>query len=635
MTVYKVEAPDGKVLEIEAPEGSSEQDILSFAEQSYKPKAPDEGGSLVDLPVGFAKGAVQGVRFIADAFGADNPVSKTLKEAEGYLGKLMSAQSQKDAEKISEILSEAEDKGVYDQVMAGVKALSVAPVDLIVQAFGTSAPMLVGGLLGAGLRTATLIGGGMGAGVTKDAIYQATKDELIKSGLSEKESEQRAQLAQEYGGKNLDQILLGTGLGLLSGSTGIEKALLPNAIKNITEKAVKKSAIANMGKVAVGEAFPEFLQGGQEQVAQNVALQREGFDTPTFRGALSSGTLEGLVGFGLGAGIGAVSTRGTQAAPEQEAPFVPPPPSTKLESTPEEDALAVQQFVDQRYPAAPPIPAPVPPAPVSPADTRLQKQQQATRQFDGLYSPVQDAGQQRAPIPALQPLSDTNIPFPRIQAPSSGLTQDSFDARTPEENRILQQQQAASQFGLDKPIGAPAQAQPEARPMAPVSESQVPARQPLKLTEQDRQARSLRVEQLGRQLDQATTDFDRQNIRTQIDQALGVVEPTPQPKFVDLRPMSIQQATNRLDAIRGEISDSGGNALNLNVVPHPSVPNAFAIEQRGLDFDLDLPSAPPISGREAQQRIEANAMAGQLAQRGGEEEARQVIISRALQSIQE
>jgi len=107
MPAFEVTTPDGKSFEVNVPEGATEQDAIAYIASTYKPEAPDEGGSLVDLPVGFAKGAVQGVRFIADAFGADNPVSKTLKEAEGYLGKLMSAQSQKDAEKISEILSEA------------------------------------------------------------------------------------------------------------------------------------------------------------------------------------------------------------------------------------------------------------------------------------------------------------------------------------------------------------------------------------------------------------------------------------------------------------------------------------------------------------------------------------------------
>jgi hypothetical protein len=45
MAIYKVEAPDGKLLKIEGPEGASEQDILSIAAQLYQPKEikPDTG----------------------------------------------------------------------------------------------------------------------------------------------------------------------------------------------------------------------------------------------------------------------------------------------------------------------------------------------------------------------------------------------------------------------------------------------------------------------------------------------------------------------------------------------------------------------------------------------------------------
>ena len=45
-------------------------------------------------------------------------------------------------------MQQAEDKGVADQIKAGLQALSVAPVDLISNAFGTSAPVILGGLLG-------------------------------------------------------------------------------------------------------------------------------------------------------------------------------------------------------------------------------------------------------------------------------------------------------------------------------------------------------------------------------------------------------------------------------------------------------------------------------------------------------
>jgi hypothetical protein len=47
-----------------------------------------------------------------------------------------------------------------------------------------------------------------------------------------------------------------------------------------------------------------FGQAGQEQLAQNIAAQREGVDVPTMRGVVGQATLEGLAGLGLGSVAG-------------------------------------------------------------------------------------------------------------------------------------------------------------------------------------------------------------------------------------------------------------------------------------------------------------------------------------------
>ena len=41
MPVTKVQAPDGSTISVEHPEGASQDDILSFAQANYKPKAQD------------------------------------------------------------------------------------------------------------------------------------------------------------------------------------------------------------------------------------------------------------------------------------------------------------------------------------------------------------------------------------------------------------------------------------------------------------------------------------------------------------------------------------------------------------------------------------------------------------------
>ena len=71
---------------------------------------------IADVPLQVGKGAVSGVRMIADAFGAGSSTSNTLKGAEDYLANLMSAQSKQDSKEIARIMKEAEDKGALDQL---------------------------------------------------------------------------------------------------------------------------------------------------------------------------------------------------------------------------------------------------------------------------------------------------------------------------------------------------------------------------------------------------------------------------------------------------------------------------------------------------------------------------------------
>jgi hypothetical protein len=305
--------------------------------------APEEESGFfrqaLDVPVGLAKGAVQGVRMVADAFGAGSDTSNTIRGVEDYIGGLMSAESKKDSREIARIMQEAEDKGVGDQLKAALSAFVTAPVDLISQGLGTAAPVILAGLgskvLGAGAAVVRGVGLGlgatMGAGTSKGVIYEETKQALKESGLSEEQAEARAQIAQSYGGENLDMILAGTALGGLGAVTGIEKPVAAALARRImgkaaateaTEKVATEGAEAaaqqgiarRYGTAIAAEGAPEFAQGAQEQLAGNVALQREGFDVDTMRGVVGAGALEGLVGAGMGAGVEAV-TGGERPAP--------------------------------------------------------------------------------------------------------------------------------------------------------------------------------------------------------------------------------------------------------------------------------------------------------------------------------
>lgn len=314
---------------------SLDEVLIHLTDEPFVPESPTtptERSLLreaADVPLKVGSGVVTGIRFIADAFGADNPISKSLRGVEDYIGDLYSAQSKADSQEIARIFKEAEDKGVLDQVKAGLKALTIAPVDVVSNALGTAAPTILGGLAAGAARLGVMgvrgaqigIGAGMGSGVVKSSIYDAVKDELKQNTqLTSDEIEQRAVLAQQYNGENLDMILAGSGLGALAGSTGIDKGLANKMAARILGRealeTVAQSEARGLGQrviqEGVREGVPEFLQGAQEQLAGNVALQREGFDVSTTRGVISAGTLEGLAGGILGGGFGALSPDATR-----------------------------------------------------------------------------------------------------------------------------------------------------------------------------------------------------------------------------------------------------------------------------------------------------------------------------------
>jgi hypothetical protein len=278
---------------------------------------------VADVPLQVGKGLVSGVRMISDAFGANSDTGKTLRGAENYIANLMSAQSKQDSQEVARIMKEAEDKGVLDQVKAGVKAFTVAPIDLLSNAFGTAGPAILASLGATVLGPAAAIGAGitvgstMGAGTVKGSIYDAVKEELGKTKMPADQIEARAELAQAYNGNNLDMILTGAAIGALGATTGAEPAIarqisrgilaksaVKQELKNTAEEGIKKAAERGMVKQAAvtgaKEFGTEFGQAGQEQLAQNVALQREGVDVPTMRGVVGQASLEGLAGLGLG-----------------------------------------------------------------------------------------------------------------------------------------------------------------------------------------------------------------------------------------------------------------------------------------------------------------------------------------------
>lgn len=368
--------------------------------------------AAADIPIGFAKGVATGIRGISEGLGANNEFAQNVKGVEDFLGELLSAQYHKDAAAQQKILAEARDKGVLANLQASWEYLKVAPVDTIVNLAGTSAPYIIGALYG-GPVAAGALGALGGMGAVKGQIYDAVKEELTAStNLTPEQIEERAQKAQETGGQNLDQILLGGGIGVAAGTLGIERGaakLIASKIlgrvgakqteeelaaltaKKVAETGAKKGYVevggdrfaTRFAKGAAAEAVPEAIQEGQEPLAANIALQREGFNVPTMEGVTQSAVLGGTLGAVMGGPLEAVAGEGPirrevappaqPAAPGEPAPEEPVVPGTLAEPTDvepapevpvaEEPTPEIEPVVTPPAEAPAPAPEPVPAAP--------------------------------------------------------------------------------------------------------------------------------------------------------------------------------------------------------------------------------------------------------------------------------
>jgi hypothetical protein len=313
--------------------------------------------SVYDVPLKFAEGATRIVRAGVELFGAESAAAKNIEGVEDYLASLMSAGSKRDSAEIARIFKEAEDKGVAANLAAAVEAFATAPIDTVSSLLGSAAPFILAsvgaslaglGTLGAAAVTGTL-GAGVGAGLIKGEIYDAVYEQLKKDGATDEEAAKRAENAQDYFGENPDMIAAGAGLGVLGSITGIDKAGARTILNRVAGKAAEASAREAAKKAPVEggaqtaaqtaaaaarkkvleeaqrtaakgylgqalrtgatEAITEGLQGGQEQLAKNIALQREGYDVPTWRGVSGQAAFEAIAGGFGGAGVGTVEVR--------------------------------------------------------------------------------------------------------------------------------------------------------------------------------------------------------------------------------------------------------------------------------------------------------------------------------------
>jgi hypothetical protein len=282
---------------------------------------------VADIPLSAVEGLSGTVKSISDVFGADNAVSDAADYVSKAAAALKSAGSRQDAEIARKIQADAEGKGVWEEVKAAARAFTYAPLENIASVAGSAVPFVAAGVATGGtgvvpIATMAGLGTASGVGTIKGAVYDAVYDEFVKGGASKKDAEAAAERAQEYGGKNMDQIALGGAIGALASATGFPpqfaRTLGANAAKNVAarvaareavEVGARRNVLGGAAKSAVVEAVPEAVQGGQEQLSQNLALQREGFDVDTWKGVAGQAASEGIASLFLGGYGGARETR--------------------------------------------------------------------------------------------------------------------------------------------------------------------------------------------------------------------------------------------------------------------------------------------------------------------------------------
>jgi len=329
--IYSV-SYNGRIYDVRAPENADPTTIFAFVQQQaggaqaepqqkgvvedYLEEVPLIGGLLTgvaDIGLGAVQGVAGGIGAATEAFGADTSVSNFFDDIAKGAGDLISAEEKGDLAAGQRALKEAEDKGILEQVKAAAYAFSKSPLTLTAQALGSVAPVAAatvatGGAGGAALAAA------MGAGAVKGGIYDAVEEAAIEKGIDPKAAKAMADEAQSYLGENVDQVALGAVLGAIAGRFGLEPAIARVVGKELAERSV----LSRMGRGLAAEAVPEAGQAAQQRMAQNIALQREGYDVPTMRGVAGQAALEGIMGGVPGAALGIFDGKGPTPSPDTE-----------------------------------------------------------------------------------------------------------------------------------------------------------------------------------------------------------------------------------------------------------------------------------------------------------------------------
>jgi len=350
------------------PEEMSNDDIVLAIERDILPQyskpapvAPERAApfSLKDTALSLGQGVVGAGKSLTDVFGAGNVASETLESWQKGMGEAMTPERQAEIARRQQLEKQAAESGsITNEISTFLGGVAEAPVQSLAQGLGSIIPYVgtgvvgaVGKLLPATVRTLNaLVGAAQGAGTIKGSVYENVEKELRQQGMSETAAKSQAAKAQEYLGANFLNIAGGMALGAWAARTGVEKLLTKEGREQAGERFLPR-----IGRAIREEIPAEAAQGGQEQYASNVALQRVGANVPTFQGVAGAAARDAAVA-GLTAGV-VGAARGPSAKP-----YTPDAETERLQTQIEQE-----QAQQAAPPAAPPPAAPTAPTPTAPA----------------------------------------------------------------------------------------------------------------------------------------------------------------------------------------------------------------------------------------------------------------------------
>jgi hypothetical protein len=294
----------------------------------YVPKATGLK-RVEDIRREFTGGALAGFKGITDVAGADNPVGEVIGKAQEIVLRGRSSQAKAVDQLAAMITEEAENKGLWEQVKAGVDVFMLDPLKNTAQGAGTVVPTIAGGQLLAGTKLVqgigaagakmlgvtggaaasnfagrVIVGSAMGVGMAKSQIYDTVKQDALDSGMTAAEADSVALKAQEY--SQNPNVLFAVGvLGAASGGFGVESIASRLIGRAAVKEMVKSGVIKSTVKGVLAESPIEFAQGGFESYSGNVASRGEGFDVGLTRGVGTAATVEALSMTPIAATLGA------------------------------------------------------------------------------------------------------------------------------------------------------------------------------------------------------------------------------------------------------------------------------------------------------------------------------------------